>query len=124
MSDSEGNLNSRSQLQFAIQKRDEGDLDAAHRVLKPLEEELQGSVFYLTVLGGIYWELNSHEDAIEVFKRASHVSPTSEMISLGLFHCLWKSGDTDQAFDEMRRFLLVGYSEEYRTILKEINEAG
>ena len=56
--------------------------------------------------------------AIDLYKCAIKISPKSEHASLGLFHCLWDQGKTDEALEEMKRFMSISDSEDYREISK------
>jgi predicted Zn-dependent protease len=74
------------------------------------------------MLGSIQLELGRKTEAASSFRQATLLSPKSELASLGLFHALWESGDTDGAFEEMKRFIAAaGPSDEYRKVLQEIN---
>jgi Flp pilus assembly protein TadD len=73
-------------------------------------------------LGLVQWELGRLDEAIAAFRKAIALAPTSETASLGLFHCLWEYGRRDAAFDEMKRFLSLAESDEYREILRGIND--
>jgi Zn/Cd-binding protein ZinT len=52
---------------------------------------------------------------------AVKLAPTSELYSLGLFHIFWSEGRQEDAFNEMKRFMAISDSEEYREIVTEIN---
>jgi hypothetical protein len=43
-------------------------------------------------------------------------------VSKGLFHSLWKLGKQVEALEEVKRFQTISDSEDYREIVKEINE--
>ena len=111
-------------FQTAVRYRDRGEHDKALRVLQSAEQELSGFAGYHAVLAHVLWQLGRLEDAIRKFRCGTNVAPRSEAISLGLFHCLWEHGDIDNAFDEMRRFLSVADSGEYRRIINDINSSG
>jgi hypothetical protein len=51
------------------------------------------------------------------------LSPKSERVSLLLFRVLLAAGERDLAFEEMKRFLAIGKSEEYSTMLAEWKES-
>jgi len=78
----------------------------------------------------IHFEREEHEEAIEAFSSVIGEKPKNENASIGLFHCLWESGKTDAAFEEMKRYFRdVGFNSttqtarDYRAIVKEINSA-
>jgi tetratricopeptide (TPR) repeat protein len=72
------------------------------------------------LLATLYWEQRDLKNAAKWFSQATNLAPQSEKASLGLFHSLWDLGNHDDAFDEMRRFLIVGKSSEYRRLLREL----
>lgn len=74
------------------------------------------------VLAAVYWDTENLEKAVENFGMAIELSPTHELSSLGLFHCLWDQGKEDDAFKEMRRFQSIADSEDYRRIVEEIDQ--
>jgi len=45
-----------------------------------------------------------------------------EAVSLGLFHTLWELEKRAEALEEIKRFQAVADSEDYRQIIREINE--
>jgi predicted Zn-dependent protease len=76
----------------------------------------------------IHFQLDQYSQAKVAFKKVLQRKPKNELSSIGLFHCLWNSGNTDEAFEEMKRFFKeVGSNhqsetaDEYRSIVKEIN---
>ncbi len=75
-----------------------------------------GSVYGLAA--SIYFELDRFEEAARKYKKATELSPKSEMASLGLFHSLWQIGSNDAAFEEMKRYMSIAESEEYNELLK------
>ena len=64
---------------------------------------------------------------IPIFEMAAHAAirlvelfPSSEVDSLGLFHCYYCMGEIEKAFAEMRRLLSIGRSEEYETLIRSL----
>ena len=106
----------------AVKFKETGQLDAAKKLLIDLAEKDPKSPAILAVLGDVYWEMGILEEAVNTFKRAVELAPTLEAVSLGLFHCLWKLGRREDALVEIKRFQSVADSEDYREIVKEINE--
>lgn len=80
------------------------------------------STAILAVLGDVCWDLGELENAVSIFKSAVELSPALEAVSLGLFHCLWKLEKRMEALEEIKRFQSISDSEDYRRIVKEINE--
>jgi hypothetical protein len=37
---------------------------------------------------------------------------------------LWGAGESLQAFDEMKRFMAIGHSEEYLSVMRELEQTG
>ncbi len=106
----------------AYQLQQNGDLIGAAAVLRKLSDELPQSATVAMVLGKTYWDLGELDHALQWFLRAVDLEPSTELASLALFHCLWEMDRTDDAFDEMRRFLRDNYSNEYKQILDDINK--
>lgn len=74
-------------------------------------------------LGGLYlFDLDDPSAAREWYQNAVELSPRSEMASLGLFHSLVGCDELLEALDEMRRFLTLQSSDEYRCLLREMSE--
>jgi Flp pilus assembly protein TadD len=71
-------------------------------------------------LGFLYGEVGNDPGAVHAFRKCVALSPRSEQASLGLFHSLWRSGKTDAAFDEMRRFVKSNNSPQYRRLIREM----
>jgi tetratricopeptide (TPR) repeat protein len=106
----------------ALALRKNGDLAGAIRLLVPLKEEhLQSAALYVT-LGDLHKDLGQLEAALPYFQEATNIGPTSEVASLGLFHCLWAMDRRIAALDEIKRFLSVTTSEQYDEILAELTE--
>jgi predicted Zn-dependent protease len=99
----------------------EGNCSGALEIMKDLVDSNPRSAVLRSVLAGIFWELGELEIAEKEFKLAVGLDPESEKISLGLFHCLWDRQKKDEAFAEMKRFMAITDSEDYKKIIKEIN---
>ena len=81
----------------AVKIRNRGDLNSARQLfLKLAEEDTQLTAIY-AVLGDICWDM-------------------------GLFHTLWKLEKHVEALEEIKRFQSIADSEDYREIVREINE--
>lgn len=107
----------------AVRLRDEGSLAEAVDILSRLSNSNNATTAVFAMLGHAQWGLGYISDAIQSFRHATEMSPRSEIVSLGLFHILFEAGRIDEAFDEMRRFLAIRDSAEYRTLLQEINSS-
>jgi lipoprotein NlpI len=71
-------------------------------------------------LGFLYGEAGENVKAANTFRKATALSPHSEQASLGLFHSLWRTGKTNAAFDEMRRFVKSNDSPRYRQLIRDM----
>jgi len=94
-------------------------------VIKGMEELVElnpNYALFRAVLANAYQEFGKSDVAEQEFKKSVELDPTSEIISLGLFHCLWGQDKPVEALDEMKIFLSISDSEDYRSILNEINE--
>ena len=92
----------------------------AKEILLALADENADSAAIFGILGDVYWHLDSLHEAIRCFTRATELSPTSELASLGLFHTLWEAGQIRPALNEMKRFLSTSHSAEYARLLDEL----
>jgi predicted Zn-dependent protease len=106
----------------AVKIRDRGDLNSARQLfLKLAEEDTQSTAIY-AVLGDICWDMGLLDEAVLAFSHAVKLSPKLEAVSLGLFHTLWKLEKRVEALEEIKRFQSIADSEDYREIVREINE--
>jgi predicted Zn-dependent protease len=111
-------------LNAAIQENRAGRHAEAIALLNPLAAEYPKSAAVVGYLAGVYFGLNNYVKAEKSFRKASRLSPKSELASLGLFHSLWNLGRRREAFREMRRLLKVTDSEEYKMLLRDLAVAG
>jgi tetratricopeptide (TPR) repeat protein len=105
----------------AIKLKDRGDFSGARDILLDLVQRYPKNGGLHWFLGHLYWRLGRLDLAVESFAAATKIVPGSERASLGLFHCLWKQGRQVEALDEVKRFLALADSEDYREIIREIN---
>jgi predicted Zn-dependent protease len=101
---------------------DAGDLTAAKSILLDLSIQDPSSPAILAVLGNVNWKMGKLEEAAAIFRRATELRPKLEAVSLGLFYCLWDLGKRVEAMEELKRFQTISDSQNYREIVKEINE--
>jgi len=106
------------EISNVIKLKKSGDFDDALKIAEKLfvKYDYIGSVCGL--LASIHFELDHFDEAAKVYKKAITISPKSETASLGLFHSLWHVGDTDGAFEEMKRYMTIAKSDEYEWLLK------
>ena len=112
----------------AISLRDVGDFQGSLDTLNSIAECLNYSPAFHIVRGDVYCELRDFDSAIDCFRTATKLAPANELASLSLFNCLWelgKQGDNEaesQALKEIRRFLSLSDSSDYRKIIAELHE--
>lgn len=107
-------------LQAAIDLRDRGEIDHAIEILLDLVETTPERASVHGVLAGVYFEAESMALAAHHFKRASELSPGSELASRGLFHAYLELGQKEQAIQELRRFIAHRGSEEFEGLLEAL----
>lgn len=110
----------KTRFEQAVRHRDQSRLNEANRLLEELVEQDPEDPAAALVLAGIYFDMQKFDAARELFARIVQLQPRSELASRGLFHSLWKLGHHDEAFDEMRRFLAIADSEDYRKLLEDM----
>ena len=103
----------------AIRHRDKSEYDAI-RILRALAKIKSNSASVHGLLGDVYWRLGRLKQAVQSFKRATELAPKSELASLGLFHILWESGKMERAKAEMKRYMAVGNSREYASMVPRL----
>ena len=99
-----------------------GDTVGVLEVMKDLIKTNPDSAVFRAVLANTYQDIGELDAAEKEYRQAVQLAPESEKSSLGLFHCLWDKNEKDAAFEEMKRFMTIADSEDYRAIVKEINE--
>ena len=104
----------------AIRHRDKSEYDDAIRILRALVKVKPESASVQGLLGDVYWRLGRLKQAVQSFKRATELAPKSELASLGLFHILWESGKMERAKAEMKRYLAIGNSREYDSMIPSL----
>ena len=106
----------------AVQAMESEDFQGARDVLLNLHQQDPEAVEILLFLGYMDGKLGDVVQRIETFRKATELEPQLELASLGLFHALWEADRTDEAFDEMRRFLSQYESEEYTRLLADMKK--
>jgi predicted Zn-dependent protease len=125
MPSSNSNSNAlRRGLDAAIKSHRDHKSRQAAKALEQLARAHPESAPVAGMLGGIYFELDDFSKARRWFKRATELSPRSELASVGLFHSLWELGRSTEAVSEMRRFLRLSDSPEYTKVLRDLTVEG
>src|SRR5205814_1731176 len=106
----------------AVKLHESGELLSARTSLTELADKDPESATISATLGHVCWDMQLLEEAVVAFSRAVKLSPKFEGASLGLFNSLWRLGRREEALKELERFQAIADSEDYREIIKEINE--
>jgi predicted Zn-dependent protease len=106
-----------------IELGDSGALEEAYNSLLELDRARPNDFSVLLIMGHVCWEHERLDEASLLFKRVTILAPKSELASLGLFHTLFELGKTDDAFEEMKRFISISYSEEYERLLEDMKNS-
>ncbi len=109
-----------SRFECANQLRKAGDADGAIRILRELVAAFPEQAAAYLIIGDILWDEGSLSAAAKEFRVATKRFPELEIASLGLFHTLWQESKTDAAFDEVKRFQSISFSQEYKGIIDDI----
>jgi predicted Zn-dependent protease len=111
----------RRQWTLAQERSRLNDLPGTLEVLSKLVAEAPESAMVNATFANTLKAVDDTALAIEHFKRAVKLAPRVELYSLGLFHIYWAQGMQDEAFIEMKRFMAISDSADYREIVAEIN---
>ncbi len=98
------------------------DLVGTLRIMQDLVQASPNSFIFRAALANTLWNLGDTEKALPEFHKAGVLDPLNEAVSLSIFHCLWGLNRNEEAFDEMKRFLAISDSKEYKSILEGLNE--
>jgi len=82
-----------------------GKNDEARMCLLELLKEHPNNHAALLMLGGSYFIDEKYPEAEMVFERLILMEPGEGKFSIALFNTLWKSGLTEEALEEIRRFM-------------------
>lgn len=107
----------RAEFDEALRLRDAGRLAEAEAALTGLQLRRPDVAAIPGMLGDVQERLGKLAEAAHSYRRATELSPSSELGSISLFHALMQQGDRDAAFEELRRFRARGPSAEYDRIL-------
>ena len=108
---------------LAQERSRNGDTGGVAEVLRKLVKLRPDSALFNATLANALDTLGEVDEAERLFTQAISLSPKSEKISLGLFHCLWGRGKQNEALEEMKRFLSLADSDEYRLILAAVSKS-
>jgi len=85
---------------------EEGKKEEARMCLLNLLKDEPKNIAALLMLGGSYFEENNFKEAKLVFQQLIKISPGTGLYSIALFNALWRLKETDEALEEIRRFML------------------
>lgn len=104
-----------------------GKKEEAQMCLLAVLKEEPDNIAALLMLGGAYFVENNLKEASIVFERLVSIEPGSGQYSIALFNALWQQQKTEEALEEIRRFISVAGKEsekdtieQYMSILKSI----
>ena len=109
----------------AINLRDKGELRDAVVTLSKIVDNYSNDKRIAGVhgvLGGVYMNLEEHEKALDNFKKATILSPKSELASLGLYVSYARVDKDEEAIGELIRYLENYPAELYKDTLEELLE--
>lgn len=110
-------------IRHAVEADEQNDTAFALKIMTAVVEEFPGLAIGHSYLGWILSRSAQYREAIAHGRVGIQLSPKSERVSLLLFRVLLAAGERDLAFEEMKRFLVVGKSEEYSKMLEEWKES-
>ena len=110
-------------IRHAVEADEQGDTAFATQIMTAVVEVFPALAIGHSYLGWILSRSAQYREAIAHGRVGTQLSPKSERVSLLLFRVLLAAGERDLAFEEMKRFLAVGKSEEYSKMLEEWKES-
>jgi predicted Zn-dependent protease len=110
-------------IRHAVEADEQNDTAFALKIMTAVVEEFPGLAVGHGYLGWVLSRSERYREAVEHGRVGIQLSPKSEMVSLLLFRVLLAAGERELAFEEMKRFVVVGKSEEYSKMLDEWKES-
>lgn len=114
-------------LKNARSLAEQGKKEEAQMCLLAVLKEEPDNISALLILGGAYFVDNNFKEARIVFERLVSIDPGTGQYSIALFNALWRLQQTEEALEEIRRFVAVADKvtekdtlEQYVSILKAI----
>ena len=84
-----------------------GKKEEAQMCLLAVLKEDPDNIAALLMLGGAYFVDENFREAKVVFERLVTIEPGSGQFSIALFNTIWRLQQTEEALDEIRRFMAV-----------------
>ena len=104
-----------------------GKSDAARMLLLEMLKKDPNNQAALLMLGGSYFGSEKYQEAEMVFERLVLMDQGRGEFSIALFNTLWKQGRSDEALEEIKRFMLTADKvkeqatiEQYTSIIKNM----
>lgn len=114
-------------LKNARSLAEQGKKEEAQMCLLAVLKEEPDNISALLILGGAYFVDNNFKEARIVFEHLVSIEPGTGQYSIALFNALWRLQQTEEALEEIRRFVAVADKvtekdtlEQYVSILKAI----
>lgn len=114
-------------LKNARSLAEQGKKEEAQMCLLAVLKEEPDNISALLILGGAYFVDDNFKEARIVFERLVSIDPGTGQYSIALFNALWRLQQTEEALEEIRRFVAVADKvtekdtlEQYVSILKAI----
>lgn len=118
-------------LKNARSLTEQGKKEEAQMCLLAVLKEEPDNITALLMLGGAYFIDNNFKEARIVFERLISIEPGTGQYSIALFNALWGLQETEEALEEIRRFIAVADKvteketlEQYVSILKSLEAQG
>ena len=105
----------------AFELRNNRNLQDALNLFRRLSYEFSTKSKPLFMLGVCLYEIKDFHAALPVFTEGIKISPSHELMSLGLFHSLWEGGHWHEAQAEAERFTELTGMDTYKEILSDLS---
>ena len=108
---------------------EQGKKEEAQMCLLAVLKEEPDNIAALLMLGGAYFVEKNLREACIVFERLVSIEPGKGQYSIALFNTLWQLHKTEEAMEEIRRFMSVADKvaekdtlEQYMSIMKSLEK--
>lgn len=115
-------LNVEEKLNHARALDEAGKKDEARFSLLELLKEDPNNHAALLMLGGSYFVEEKYSEAEMVFERLILMEPGEGQFSIALFNTLWKSDRTEEALEEIKRFMTAADRVEQKVTIDQYIE--
>ena len=106
-------------IRQAIDLHTQGQTEVAIQHLSSLLAEYPTAANLYGYIAAFLSRSGRFDEAIEPARQATLLAPESENASITLSQALWRTGQRDDAFEEMKRFIRVRPSKVYSEMIKE-----